>query len=326
MNLLKDKYIQFCQQEKEIPIFSQPWWLDAVCSEKNWDIILIEKGDEIVASFPFYIADGERFGFKHISMPNLTQKLGPYIKYPDKQTFSSKLSFEKEIMEQIIDKLPQHDSFTMHFDYKYTNWLPFYWKGFQQTTRYTYLIDDLSNSDDVFESFSGNKKTNIRKAFKKVQIKYDLACEDFIKYYSNCLAKLGDNLNYPAEIIRNLYDRAYNQQKGRIIYAVGIDNPLEIHGAIFFVWDSLSVYSIVTSFDTEFRNSASSSLLFYQIMKDFQNSGLKFDFEGSMVEPIERSYNKFGTKQIPYNRIFKTNSRRYKIYSLLSELKNEFRN
>ena len=100
----------------------------------------------------------------------------------------------------------------------------------------------------------------------------------------------------------------------------------EIFGAIFYVWDTHTIYSLVTAFDVSHGNVASSSLLFYQIMKDFKNSSLKFDFEGSMVESIERSYNKFGTNQVPYFRVSKINSRRFKIYSLLSELRNEFRN
>ena len=326
MNFLKEKYIKFCKDENSIPIFSQTWWLDVVCGENNWNVILIEKGDEIVASFPFYMTKGERFNFKHISMPILTQKLGPYIKYPIKQTFSSKLSYEKEIMQQIIDKLPPHDSFSIHFDYKYTNWLPFYWNGFQQTTRYTYLLDDLSNTDNVFNLFSGNKKTDIRKASKNVLIKYDLGCEDFIEFYKGALKKKKEKLNYSAEILRELISKSYENKCGRIIYSVGVDNPNEIFGAIFYVWDTNAIYSLVTAFDVSHGNVASSSLLFYQIMKDFKNSSLKFDFEGSMVESIERSYNKFGTKQVPYFRVSKINSRRFKIYSLLSELRDEFRN
>ena len=120
--------------------------------------------------------------------------------------------------------------------------------------------------------------------------------------------------------------RSYKNGCGRIIYSVGVDNPSEIFGAIFYVWDTNAIYSLVTAFDVSHNKVASSSLLFYQIMKDFKNSGLNFDFEGSMVESIERSYNKFGTKQVPYFKVSKINSRSFKIYSLLSELSVEFRN
>ena len=318
----KDKYLQFCLQEKAIPIFSQPWWLNAVCGGENWDVILIEKGNEIVASFPYYMAVCGMLKMQCIEMPTLTQKLGPYIKYPQKQKLSSKLSYEKDILQQIVNELPIYDTFAVHFDHKYTNWLPFYWNGFQQTTRYTYIVDDLSNSEKVFEMFSGNKKTDIRKAKKKVTIKYDLGCEEFLDYYCKSLTKLNDQLTYSKDLFRRLYYEAIKRQQGRTIYAVAFDNPNDIYGAIFYVWDNESIYSLVTAFDPDYRNSAASSLLFYQIMKDNKDSGLKFDFEGSMVEKIENSYSKFGTRQVQYFRIAKINSRKYNIYNILLNIRN----
>lgn len=41
-------------------------------------------------------------------------------------------------MNYFIDNLPKFDYFNMNFHYSITNWLPFYWRGFKQTTRYTY--------------------------------------------------------------------------------------------------------------------------------------------------------------------------------------------
>jgi hypothetical protein len=49
----KQRYIQFCTEHPDIPVFSQPWWLDAVCPDQ-WDVILIEKSNRIIASFPYY--------------------------------------------------------------------------------------------------------------------------------------------------------------------------------------------------------------------------------------------------------------------------------
>ena len=45
----KEKYRKFCQKEKDIPIFSKDWWLDSVCGENGWDVVLFEKGGEIWA-------------------------------------------------------------------------------------------------------------------------------------------------------------------------------------------------------------------------------------------------------------------------------------
>lgn len=76
----KQKYREFCKIEINIPIFSQDWWLDAVCGENNWDVAIVERGGEIWATMPYYVK--KKWGFTIITMPPLTQKLGPYIKYP----------------------------------------------------------------------------------------------------------------------------------------------------------------------------------------------------------------------------------------------------
>ena len=70
----KEKYRLLCETTNNIPIFSQAWWLDAVCGETNWDVILIEERNQIVAAMPFYRP------LKHvISMPSYTQTMGPLL-------------------------------------------------------------------------------------------------------------------------------------------------------------------------------------------------------------------------------------------------------
>ena len=43
----KEAYILFCKKESEIPLFSKPWYLDVVCGEEGWDILIIKKGNEV---------------------------------------------------------------------------------------------------------------------------------------------------------------------------------------------------------------------------------------------------------------------------------------
>ena len=102
----KEKYTQFCAEHANIPIFSQPWWLDAVCPD-SWDVILIERNDSIIASFPYFFhvikAAKGILKFSNVGMPPLTQKLGPYIIY-NNITENKKIKYEHEIYNEIINK------------------------------------------------------------------------------------------------------------------------------------------------------------------------------------------------------------------------------
>ena len=311
------QYVDFCKQELFIPVFSQPWWLDIVCGPENWDVILIEKGDQIIATFPYYMCKG-RLGMKYIMMPILTQKMGPYIKYPKGQKYTSKLSYEKEIMQEIIANLPEYDFFNVSFDYEYSNWLPFYWKGFKQTIRYTYVIEDISNIEKVVTEFDSKKRAHLRKGEKNVMIKYDLSPEKFITFYQVCLSKNGHVLSYPPKLFCDLCKAAYKNKQGRIVYAVDHEN--HIHGAIFYIWDNIAAYDLVTAFDPEYGNSGASTYLIYQLIKDSLEKCNTFDFEGSMIESVEESFRKFGTIQKSYFRIYKQNSRKSKLVQAIKDL------
>lgn len=320
---LKEKYIVFCEREKEVPVFSQAWWLDAVCGEENWNVILVENGEEIIASFPYYITQ-KKFGLKYIGMPVLTQKLGPYIKYPKGQKSTSRLSYEKEIMQEIINKLPLYDFFSVNFDYKYTNWLPFYWKGFIQTTRYTYVIDDISDSEIVFNNFEHSKRKNIKKANKEVQVLYDLSADDFYNNHRMTLQKQGKIISYPYETFKRIYDGAYKNGQGRVIYCKDTDG--NIHAALLVVWDGYSAYDLISTIDPTYRNSGAATLLVFEIIKFLADKVKVFDFEGSMIEGVEESFRKFGTVQKPYFCVYKANSRKYKLLGAIKELLNAIKN
>jgi hypothetical protein len=312
----KDKYRDLCKIETSIPIFSKDWWLDSVVGEENWDVVLVEKEDRIVASLPYVLK--KRVIFQYISMPKLTQTAGLWIRYPQKQNYIDKLSFEKDICTSIIDHLPNVDYFLQNFHYSFTNWLPFYWKGYSQTTRYTYVIEDLSNLENVYNNFDRSKKKDIKKAMKHVEVGFDLTAKEFYENHKLTLLKQGKKISYPFELFENIYNAVYKNHAGRIIWAK--DKEQRLHSALFVIWDENSAYDLISTIDPEYRFSGSASLLISNIIKYVADKTNKFDFEGSMIENVERSFRKFGAVQKPYFTIYKTNSRLLKIRNGLKEV------
>lgn len=321
----KEKYREFCKKEKNIPIFSKDWWLDSVCPEnKYWDVILIEKGGQIVASMPYIV--GRKHNFKTIEMPKLTQNLGPYIKYPEKQKYETKLSYEKEIMTEIIEQIPDVASFSQNFNYRITNWLPFYWNGFKQTTRYTYIINDLSNLESVYNNISSAYRNKIKKAQKSVDVKQDLPIEEFFKI--NEMTFLRQGLKSPISLNFLIkHDKSLSENNSRKIF-FAIDSNNQIHSALYLTWDYTSSYVHMVGENPELRKSSAGILLIWEAIK-FTKKVLKlnkFDFEGSMIERVEPVRRSFGATQHPYFSISKTYSKFYKLLSLGKEAINILRN
>ncbi|MBL4938129.1 GNAT family N-acetyltransferase [Clostridium sp. YIM B02515] len=314
----KEKYRELCDKEKTIPIFSRSWWLDAVCGEENWDVLLVEKGGKIIASMPYTTTKNKIF--KGISMPLLTQKNGIWICYPDNQKYTSKLSYEKDIINEIINKIEvlKLDFYVQNYDYTFTNWLPFYWKQYNQSTRYTYVIDDLSNIDRVYQETDGKVKTQIRKSEKVVSVKEDCSIETFYKMIFLTFKRQNMSMPYSFELIERI-DMACKENRCRkILYAEDLQG--RIHAAIYLVWDDTSMYYLMGGADPELRNSEATTLLLWNAIKFASTVVKKFDFEGSMIEPIERFFRAFGSTQKPYYKIWKDYSKLYKLSNIAKQL------
>ncbi|GBU28554.1 hypothetical protein R84B8_02114 [Treponema sp. R8-4-B8] len=300
--LNKDKYIEFCTEHSDIPIFSQPWWLDAVCPD-SWDVILIERNNKIIASFPYYKTKIKKI-FSHIGMPPLTQKLGPYIVYDsNKKTENKIIEYEHEIYYEIIDKLPKCDSLKINFDWKYKNWLPFYWKGFKQTTRYTYILNQINNHDYIFKNFERTKREKIKKAKQSLKLKFDLSPEAFYDYFSDVIHKRGEKVSFSKELFQRIYNAVYTHQTGRAFYCT--DSNDDIHAIKLILWDKECAYSIMGMREKNFNTSGGNEFLIYEIIKYVSQFVNRFDFEGSMIKGVEASYRYFGSHQTEYYSISK---------------------
>lgn len=309
----KQKYIEFCKTEKAIPIFSKPFWLDAVCGEDGWDVILVEKGGKIFASMP-YVKSNFKYTLNYSTMPKLTQTLGPYISYPNGQKYSKRLFFEKEIINSLIEQLPVFDYFVQNFNYNYQNWLPFYWCGYKQTTRYTYILNDLIDYEKVYNSFQSNIKTDIKKAQKvlkvnlneKLKIIYDIVEKTFIRQ--------GKKIPFDFSYFENI-DKALLKNANRLSLSA-VDETGNIHAVVYIIYDENEAYYLLGGGDPKYRNSGAHSFLINEALKLLVNKTKKFNFEGSMIESVERFFRALGAIQTPYFQITKLSRKARILYGL----------
>jgi lipid II:glycine glycyltransferase (peptidoglycan interpeptide bridge formation enzyme) len=312
----KEKYRKFCLDESEMSIFSKDWWLDAVCGKNNWNVVLVEKGGHIVGALPFFCC--QRFVFKGIGMPLLTQTMGPYIKYPPGQKYETKLGYEKEIFNSLIESLPKVDFFLQNFNYRITNWLAFYWKGFEQKTRYTYVLENLNDLDSVWKNFNNKLRTDIRKAERELKVVDSDNCEAFYEINKKTFVRQNLATPYQLEFVKNIDSACMNRGCRKIFLAV--DDEQNIQAAIYIVWDQASAYYLMGGSDPRFRNSGATSLLLWHAVKFANTRVSRFDFEGSMHENIERFFRSFGAVQKPYFQISKFNSPLLRVFKILKSL------
>jgi hypothetical protein len=291
------------QALKDNAIFRQPWWLDAVAPGR-WDEVVVTKGDEVAARLPYVVK--KRYGLTTLTMPPLTQFLGPWLR-PGEGKTATRLASEKDLMEELIEGLPRFDHFCQNFQHSVTNWLPFYWKGFTQTTRYTYRLEDLTDLDAIWSGFAENVRRAVRKAEKALSVRTDPGLGEFLRLNALTFSRQGEEVPYSAELVGRLDSACAEREARKMIFAQDEGNRL--HAAIYIVWDSEAAYNLMLGSDPELRGSGASSMLMWEAIKFASKVTKAFDFEGSMIESIERSFRSFGATQTPYSQVSRMSRR-----------------
>ena len=310
------KYRNLCEVEC-VPLFSQAWWLDAVAGDANWDVALVESGGDIVAAMPYVMRRKHRKVL--LGQPPLTQTLGPWLRETGAKG-ANRLGRQKDVMQQLISALPHYDHFSQNWHHSQTNWLPFYWAGFSQTTRYTYRLPDLADEKKLWADIRENIRSDIRKAQRRfgVQVRSDLRIDDFLRLNAKTFARQGMPAPDSPELIRRLDDACNERRAGAIFIAEDAEGRQ--HAGVYLVWDKNSAYYLMGGGDPVLRNSGATSLCVWEAIKFASTVTRSFDFEGSMIEPIERFFRAFGAEQVPYFTITHTPSWLLKAYYSLREL------
>lgn len=299
-------YRDFCAIEPTMPIFSCDWWLDTVCGgSEYWDVAIVEKNGSVVASMPYYTK--RKYGFTLFTQPALTQTLGPWLR-PSKAKYAKALSEKNDLMQALLDQLPAYDHFVQNWNHLNFNWLPFYWHGFTQTTRYTYILPDLTDERLLWSGFQANIRTDIRKAENRfgLKVRDDVGLDVFLRLNGLTFERQGKKIPYTDEFVRRL-DAACNDRQCRKIW-IAEDAEGLYHAGVYIVWDKSSAYCLMIGGDPKLRNSGATSLCMWYAIRHAANVAKQFDFEGSMMKPVERFFRAFGSVQTPYFSISKTPS------------------
>ncbi|TDF62801.1 GNAT family N-acetyltransferase [Cupriavidus sp. L7L] len=317
-NAAQARYRQLCNTAN-IPLFSQAWWLDATAGPGNWSVALVERGGQIVASLPY--APRRMYGFSVIAQPALAKMSGPWLAPMDGKP-ARVLGQQKELMDDLIGQLPRFDHFQQHWDPGQTNWLPFAWKGFRQTTKYTYVFDDLSDPEALWNGMQHNIRAEIRKAGSRhgLQVRDDLGIDEFIKLNRQVFSRQRMAIPYTDDFVRRL-DAACAARGARKFF-IAVDKEGRRHAGVYLVWDGRVAYYLMGGSDPLLRTSGATSLCMWEAIRYASGVARTFDFEGSMLEPVERFFRAFGARQQPYFFIQKTPSRILLTYLYLRSLLN----
>jgi lipid II:glycine glycyltransferase (peptidoglycan interpeptide bridge formation enzyme) len=265
---------------------------------------------------PYYLS--KLAGTTIITMPTLTQAMGPWIRYPSSQNYYKKVSLENEVFSKLIDSLPPHGYFYQRFSRHITNWLPFYWNGFEETTRYTYVLDDLTDPDRLYKNIVSETRREMAKAQGDIDVVTSDDVKSFYELNVPVFKKQGMEMPYTLEQVKRL-DAACSERGVRKIF-VAKDKSDEVHAALHVVWNEETFSGLLAGINPKFQSDGAYKLLTWEAIRFASTVSKHFDFNGSMLRPVERNNRSFGAVQVPYYSVSKVISPHLKVAKILKGL------
>ena len=290
----KERYIEWVGQQEYVPIMMSPWWMDAVCAGKEWDVLLAEdEQGNILGAMPYLVR--KRAWLKYIIMPQQTQIGGIWV--------TAEITADKwktaEVCRNIANQLD-----SMQLAYYYQQYLPgslcvdaMRGLGFKTHERITYRVDDLSDLDALIESFSKNKRRQLQKALS-LHAERKMDAEEFYRFHTNCMQARKRKLSYSREFLLVLERKARRLGQCAILSVCNADG--QPYAAAFLVWDKHNMYYLIPTYDPAFNESGAGALLVLEAMKLAREKHVHFDFEGSMDKGVAKHYQQFGSTPTVY--------------------------
>lgn len=294
-----DLWNEFVENSTQGNIFNKSYWLKTVC--EDFKILVCEENNKILGGVAL-----PNVKSRYYKNPKLTPQLGILISNFDENVkYSTKISKEIEITNSIIEGLPKFKMFNYGFSYNFSNFIPFIWSGFQIGTRYTYVIEDLTDLDKVFNDFQYDVKYLIKKASKNnIVVSNKFSIEDFYEINKKTFDRQNMKMPYTKEFLIKLDNMLKQNNSRQMFFALNDKN--EIVAGVYLIYDKNCTYYLMGGADPDYRKLGAQTILVWESIKFASQVSTKFDFEGSVIKSIESSFRQFGGSQKIIHTVYKS--------------------
>lgn len=296
----KEEYRTLCEDsEYYIPLFQQYWWMETVCAGKSWDVLLAhDSKGQIAGALPYL--KGRKWGLRYILQPQLTPWSGPWLRpgpdFIERQTLLNHLA--QELKAQNVSLCMQC------FSPEMTDWQPFRWQGFRQTTRYTYRFESIDDVDALYAAASRLRRRYDKHVASVCTIDKTLTVDEFIPFHIDYYRWRGEADLLPETLIRRVVTTARERRQG-LLWGLRRRSDNALMAAWFVAYDSHCSWSLMLAIAEEAPHGAMSYLI-WQMLRQLSTTTKSFDFEGGMDQHLAFFYQTFGTRQTPFHCIYYT--------------------
>jgi lipid II:glycine glycyltransferase (peptidoglycan interpeptide bridge formation enzyme) len=276
-------------------VFNQTAWL-SIYDNKLTVLGIYNQNNELIGAFNIHT--GQKFFLTYAMVPPFSPSNGLFLVNPALSQ-NGKITFEKSVHEA-IQKYLKDSKFLLvlsSFPTSINDMQVYFWNQYKVIPNYTYQIDLNQSEQALFECLSSEKRKSIRKAIKDElviemcnnnQVVFDLISKTF---------KRKDKSVNDALIQKILFGFA---QSHNSFAFVAFQNAKPI-ACTFVIYYGTTSYYLFGGYDDQLKHHGAGPVCMWQSMLHAKSLGIKtFDFEGSMLQEVERYFREFGGQLVSY--------------------------
>lgn len=278
----RERYEVFCAG-RTVPVFFEPWWLDAVCDGKTWLPLINADGTTIM---PLLLRHRPLLG-RYTLMPQHTPCLGIFGGDFTADLFDDIERLQlSHYVQNFRASFQQHERLLSH--------------GFIETFRTNYVLPRRHSLDDYIGHFDANKRRMYRKSLRtNMSVESSLSVDECYAFHQRCVKQAFYSLSH----LRRLVTACEEHHQGQCFGAYLDDLLIAI---LFVVWDTQRMYYLIPAIDPLYRDTGASLLLLTYALQRSIELGVTFDLDGSMKPSIAHFYETLGATKELYPSYTKT--------------------
>lgn len=268
-------------------VYAYSFYLNTMANNQ-WDALVYGNYEAV-----FPLVFNKKWGINYLYQPYFCQQLGLFAKNKITQSF----------MEQFIDAIPSKFRYwNFHLNTENT----FFNHDILFNNRTNYNLSLNNDYISIFDNYKSDAKKNIAQATLKgfsfspnhdLKMVADVFFQTYGEHYPNN-EKLSVNIIACMQL-------AIKKNKGfsRAIF----DSDGNLWSVGFFFMSHNTIYYTIAAPTEAGKKNAATHLLIDEVIKEFSNKNLTFDFEGSDIKSVAYFYSKFGSERKFYLQITKNN-------------------
>lgn len=282
----------------------QQWYLNAILGEGSLHYTkVLDNQNQLLGILPFQLKS--KWGLKLITPPPLCPRLGPLLFPKAEITPGAQQDFSWKVLTELSQQLPLFDYARIRWPYELVYGRPWQALGWEQTVRYSYVLDLKSEEDQLWKGIRSHQRRNISKAMKSLKITDSTIAIDHWKLYEK-MHSIRPQVKISDRIRKSFDDLLSQNFPVKLFYAT--DESGRTHASLMMVYDQQFAIYLLPYSDPTLRQSGAAPLILWHAIRWAKQVGLPyFDFEGSHLPGVESFFRSFGATAWPYYEFEKGN-------------------